>query len=91
MGEQKARLLVTARLSLCEQRYHCPYHYADVMPVCRLSRSGQREMAAVTLFEALAAERPSGDLAAFYVARSAEAARQPPGTPWDGVDDFSEK
>ena len=41
--------------------------------------------------EAIAAARPPGGLAAFYVARSAEAARQPPETPWDGVDDFSKK
>jgi adenylate cyclase len=53
-------------------------------------RSG-RPTEAAALFEALAAARPPGGLAGFYVARSAEAARQPPGTPWDGVDDFSEK
>ena len=52
---------------------------------------GGRPAEAVTLFEALAAERPPGGLAAFYVSRSAELARRPPDTLWDGVDDFSEK
>ncbi|HTO84624.1 MAG TPA: adenylate/guanylate cyclase domain-containing protein [Methylomirabilota bacterium] len=48
-----------------------------------------RAAEALTLFEAIAAERPPGGLAAFYVARSAEVARRSPGNPWDGVDDFS--
>jgi adenylate cyclase len=43
------------------------------------------------LFEAIAAERPPGGLAAFYVTRSAEAARLAPGTAWNGVDDFSKR
>jgi hypothetical protein len=45
---------------------------------------------ACALFEAIAAERPPGGLAAFYVTRSAEAARLPPEASWDGVDDFSQ-
>jgi hypothetical protein len=52
---------------------------------------GGRAAEAVPLFEAIAAERPPGGLAAFYVARSAEVARRPPETPWDGVDDLSQK
>jgi adenylate cyclase len=51
---------------------------------------GGRAAEAVPLFEAIAAERPPGGLAAFYVSRSAEVARRPE-TPWDGVDDFSQK
>jgi adenylate cyclase len=52
---------------------------------------GGRAPWAATLFEALAAESPANGLAAFYAARSADVARRPPETPWDGVDDFSEK
>jgi adenylate cyclase len=52
---------------------------------------GGHAAGAETLFQALAAEHPASGLAAFYALRSAEVARRPPETPWDGVDDFSEK
>jgi adenylate cyclase len=53
-------------------------------------RGGQPAEAA-KLFEAIAAERPPGGLAAFYVLRSTEAVRRPLEAAWDGVDDFGEK
>jgi adenylate cyclase len=50
-----------------------------------------RPAEAAPLFEAIAAERPPGRLAEFYVARCAEAARRPSEAPWNGVDDFSRR
>jgi adenylate cyclase len=62
-------------------------HWEAAMSALRAGRTVE----AVTLFEALAAERSADGLAAFYVTRSAEFARRRLETPWDGVDHFSEK
>ena len=64
---------------------------ARVNPGVRPEEIAAAQLERAGLLEAIAAARPPGGLAAFYVARSAEAARQPPETPWDGVDDFSKK
>jgi adenylate cyclase len=61
--------------------------WESAMTVLRQGRATD----AVPLFEAIAAGRPPGGLAAYYVARSAEIARLPPGKPWDGIDQFSSK
>ncbi|HEY7687931.1 MAG TPA: adenylate/guanylate cyclase domain-containing protein [Dongiaceae bacterium] len=50
-----------------------------------------RATEALQLFQAIAATRPAGGLAAYYVRKSAEIARRPPEMPWDGIDEFSTK
>ncbi|HEX6093213.1 MAG TPA: adenylate/guanylate cyclase domain-containing protein, partial [Dongiaceae bacterium] len=50
-----------------------------------------RPTEALPLFQAIAATRPAGGLAEYYVRRCIEAARRPPESPWDGVDEFSSK
>jgi adenylate cyclase len=50
-----------------------------------------RAAEAVPLFKAIAAGRPAGGLAEYYVGRSEEIARLPSETPWNGIDAFSSK
>jgi adenylate cyclase len=53
-------------------------------------RAGRAKEAAA-LFEAIAAQRPAGGLADFYVKRGTEASSRAAGMPWNGVDELSEK
>jgi adenylate cyclase len=46
---------------------------------------------ALPLFQAIAATRPAGGLADYYVRRCAEVAARAPDNSWDGVDEFSSK
>ena len=53
-------------------------------------RSGRIEDA-LTRFRAIAAERPAGGLAQYYIAHCDRIQRLPADAPWNGIDDFSEK
>jgi adenylate cyclase len=59
--------------------------WEDALAALRAGRTKD----ALAMFEAIAAERPAGGLAKFYVKRCAELLRRT--EPWDGTDDFSEK
>ena len=48
-----------------------------------------RTKESLALFEAIAAQRPAGGLAQYYVRYSAEILKH--AVPWDGIDEFSEK
>jgi len=61
--------------------------WEGAMAVLRRGRAAE----AVPLFEAIAAMRPPGGLAEYYVRRSAEIAGRPREAPWDGIDEFSSK
>jgi len=59
--------------------------WEEAMSALRAGRTKE----ALRLFETIAAERPAGGLAQFYVKRCTTLLNQ--AEPWDGIDDFSEK